>query len=91
MNKNGIGLFFVSVVWNSFSIGLITMYSGGRFGPTPLYLPIFFAAISFVGIVVSIWAEKIKEVDMSLKIISALMYLMSIMFQLNAFTEILYV
>lgn len=81
----------ISIVWCIFSISIMLMYAAGKMGPTPVYMPIFFALISYSGALTSILLAHGKKIKKSSATISFLLFGAALIFQIKSLAEIMYV
>ncbi len=91
INRNKYVLPISAILWLILNVVLMSIFEKGLLGATPLYLPLFFAIISFIGLAICIgFALRLKKNIASL-LIASLLYLVVLCWQMMTFMDILYV
>ena len=82
---------FAAVLWSGTTVFIMVLYARSMLGPTPLYLPIFFAIVSFVGVVISLKKTFLWKIEAPFLIVSGVLFFIALLWHLKFFLEILYV
>ncbi|WP_028315294.1 hypothetical protein [Desulfatibacillum aliphaticivorans] len=77
--------------WALVSIALIYFFEKSHFGPTPLYLPVILAVVSFAGAVSCVVLICFFKTKNKLVFLSCLFFAAALLVQLKAILELLYV